>query len=304
MAKKPRASKKQLGAGIGALLRNIDADLQDAGKQEEVVKKLASSVANIPLAEIEVNPHQPRTQFDEDGLKDLAESIEIYGIIQPITVRRLAPQQYQLISGERRFRASKLAKLNEVPAYVRLVNDQEMMEMALVENVQRENLNPMEMATTLARLKNEFSVNDDKLATIIGKRRSTITNYRGLLKLPPNIQEALWNEEISMGHARALVGLEDPIRRQDFFTKLIVDNLSVRALEKLIQEYREKAAPQKLKKTATKLPDDYNNVQNTLREKFGIKRIQLKLKSEGKGQITIPFNSVDDLNHILDVIED
>ncbi|MCR9286936.1 ParB/RepB/Spo0J family partition protein [Saprospiraceae bacterium] len=301
----PRASKEELKGGLKALFRQIDNAPDDTASQTEVVKELANTVANIPLDQIEVNPHQPRSDFDEDALNDLADSIRIYGIIQPLTIRRMAPNQYQLISGERRMRASKIAGLTEVPAYIRLAkDDKELMAMAVVENVQREKLNPIEMAISLVRLKDEFELKDQDIASIIGKRRSTITNYRSVLKLPEPVQNSLREEEISMGHAKALVGVKDKDLIHHYHTVATEQHLSVRALEDLIKRDKVKAENKKAPKPTSKLPDEYDRVQSNLQERFGIKRVQLKLKDDGKGQIVIPFNSVEDLNRILDVIEE
>ncbi|RMG80321.1 MAG: ParB/RepB/Spo0J family partition protein [Bacteroidetes bacterium] len=299
-----KASKEELKGGLKALFRQIDAGGNDDTTQAQVVKELANTVAMIPVGQIEVNPHQPRSDFDEDALNDLADSIKAYGIIQPLTVRRMAPEQYQLISGERRLRAAKIAGLGEVPAYIRLAkDDKEMMAMAVVENVQREKLNPIEMAISLVRLKDEFDLKDEEVANIIGKRRSTITNYRSILKLPEPVQNSLREEEISLGHAKALVGLKDKDLIHHYHTLTIHEQLSVRALEDRIKRDRDKTEAPKTAKQKEKLPDEYARVQRNLQERFGIKRVQLKLKGKDKGQITIPFNSVEDLNRILDLIE-
>lgn len=297
MAKK--VNKKDLGKGIKALLSNMDEEVQK--DQEKVVKELAHTVAMIPVGEIEVNPFQPRNEFDEEALEELADSIKVHGLIQPITVRRLSATEYQLISGERRLRASKMAGLEEIPAYIRIANDQEMLEMALVENIQREELNAIEIAITYQRLKEECNLTDEKLAGRVGKKRSTVTNHLRLLKLPPDIQEAIKNQQISMGHARALAGIDDYALRSHFFQETINLNLSVRALERLIRSYSE---PKPSKKNKAELPDDYRNVQQNFRQFFGTRRLKLKLKEEGKGQIVIPFNSVKELNELLDRIEE
>jgi ParB family chromosome partitioning protein len=254
----------------------------------------------ISVNEIEVNPYQPRNEFDLAALEELSDSIKVHGLIQPITVRRLSPNAYQLISGERRLRASKMAGLEELPAYVRLANDQEMLEMALIENIQREDLNSIEIAITYQRLKEECQLIDEQLADRMGKKRSTITNYLRLLKLPPNIQQALKERKLSMGHARSLVGLDDYTVQKHFFEKTIGEELSVRALEEMITQYN---AP-KSKKEGSKLPDDYDNIQRQFRDFFGSKGVQLKLRDEGKGQIVIPFNTVAELNSLLDRIDE
>ena len=297
MAKKVK--KKELGLGIRALLSNMDEEV--AKDQEKVVKELAHSVAMLPIGEIEVNPFQPRNDFDEEALQELAESIEVHGLIQPITVRRLNAGAYQLISGERRLRASKMANLTEVPAYIRIANDQEMLEMALVENIQREQLNAIEIAITYQRLKEECTLTDEQLAERVGKKRSTITNHLRLLKLPPDIQEAVKDQRLSMGHARELAGVEDFGLRNFLFQEVLKKGLSVRALENLKRSY---SAPAAKKKKKESLPDDYQTVQQHFRDFFGSRRVRLQLKEKGKGQIILPFNSVEELNQLLDRLEE
>ena len=225
------------------------------------------------------------------------------GLIQPITVRRLNDEAFQLISGERRFRASKLAGLEEIPAYIRLANDQEMIEMALVENIQRENLNAIEVAITYQRLVDEIEdITHENLGDRVGKKRSTVTNYLRLLKLPPDIQKGLKEKEISMGHARALISVEDVAVQNIIFREVKEKGLSVRATETLVNSYKEpkvKSAPA----SALTLNSDYQAVENNLRAFLGSK-VNLKVKSTGKGQITIPFSSTKDLNRLLDLIEE
>lgn len=290
---------EKVGLGTRALFMNMDQQI--AENQEEVVKELSHTVAMIPLSEIEVNPFQPRNEFDAEALQELSNSIQIHGLIQPITVRRLSAHEYQLISGERRLRASKMAGLTEIPAYIRLANDQEMLEMALVENIQRENLNAIEIAITYQRLKEECNLTDETLANRVGKQRSTITNNLRLLKLPPNIQKSLKEKHISAGHARALAGLDDFGIQNSLFQETLRRALSVRALENLVSSYNE----DRTKKTPTKskIGDEYENVQQRLREFFGTQRVQIKTKGDGKGQIVIPFDSDGQLNNLLDLLE-
>lgn len=291
------AKKAALGLGVRALLTNIEAQSQE--KQAEVTRELTHTVATIPLSEIEVNPYQPRKDFDPDALAELSESLKVHGLIQPITVRRLADKQYQLISGERRMRASKLAGFMEIPAYVRLANDQEMIEMALVENIQREDLNAIEVAITYQRLMDECSLTHENLGDRVGKKRSTVTNFLRLLKLPPDIQKGLKEDSISMGHARALLGIADFAMQHSIFKNVVTDNLSVRETEDLIRHYNEDKRPKPAK---PKLGADYQNVQDSLRTRLGAK-VALKVKSNGGGQIAIPFTSTKDLNRILDLLE-
>ncbi len=295
MAKKVR--KKELGLGIKALLSNIDHQVEE--NPESVIKELSNSIAFISIKMVEVNPFQPRKEFDEEALKELAESLKVHGLIQPITVRRLDSRHYQLISGERRLRAAKLAGLEEIPAYIRIADDQEMLEMALVENIQREQLNAIEIAITYKRLIDECNLTHEGLSDRVGKDRTSVTNYLRLLKLPPEIQQALKLKLISMGHARSLVGIDNILLQNALFKETIEKSLSVRALEKLIRE----AAEPKEKKPATRgLPDDYQAVENQLKSYLEAK-VELKLKDKGKGQIIIHFDSDETLNNVLDKIE-
>ncbi len=295
MAKK--IDKKQLGMGVRALLANIETETSE--NQQEIVRELSHTVAMIPLHEIEVNPFQPRNEFDEAALAELSTSIQVHGLIQPITVRRLSANEYQLISGERRLRASKMAGLEEIPAYIRLANDQEMLEMALVENIQRENLNAIEIAITYQRLKEECNLTDEALASRVGKQRSTVTNHMRLLKLPPDIQKAIKDKQISMGHARVLAGVDDFALQNSLFRETLRQGLSVRALEALASAHHD----DKPRKSKPSLPDAYEDIQRRLREHLGTPRVQLKLKGEGKGQIVIGFDSNNQLNDLLEQLE-
>lgn len=298
MAKKVK--KKELGLGIRALLTNMDSAEESPEKQQEVVRELANFVANIPLVQIEVNPFQPRKEFAPEALSELSESLKVHGLIQPITVRRLNNESYQLISGERRLRASKLAGLTEVPAYIRLANDQEMLEMALVENIQRQNLNPVEVAQTYQRLIDECQLTHESLADRIGKKRITVTHFLGLLKLPPQIQTALKEGRITAGHGKALSGIDDLAIQLSIFQEVMSQGLSVRATEALKKKYNE-PAPAKSSAKA-ELPVAYKAVQDQLRDHFGAK-VTLKTDGKGKGQIVIGFHSDDELNRLLDIIE-
>ncbi|MCB0548065.1 MAG: ParB/RepB/Spo0J family partition protein [Phaeodactylibacter sp.] len=271
---------------------------------EKVVKELSHTVAMIPVRAIAPNPDQPRKDFDPEALQELADSLKAYGLIQPVTVRRLGPDAYQLISGERRWKASQLAGLEEIPAYVRLANDQEMMEMALVENIQREDLNAMEVAITYQRLIEEFSLRHEDLAQRVGKKRTTITNFLRLLELPPVVQEAVKEGGLSMGHARALAGLDDFAMQKYLLDKVVKEGISVRALERMVSDYKQ---PKAKKSTASsaKLPEEYRRVEQSFQEFFGAKnQVKLKLKEKGKGQVVLSFNSVEELNQLLDRLED
>jgi ParB family chromosome partitioning protein len=285
------------------LLSNIEAEVN--ANPEKVVKELSHNVAMIPVNAIETNPFQPRTEFDEEALQELADSLKVHGLIQPITVRRLGQDSYQLISGERRLRASGMAGLTEVPAYIRIANDQEMLEMALVENIQRENLNAIEIAITYQRLLDECKLTHEGLSDRVGKNRATITNYLRLLNLPPSVQNAIKDKEISMGHARALAGLKDPMFQLDLLDRIRKEGLSVREVEKLTSSDspNAKAKPGASSSKPSTLPEEYRRIQDDLSRHFGIKKVGLKLTGKDKGQISIPFQSVDELNRILDLIE-
>ncbi len=294
--------KKALGRGLSALL----SDSANERSEMDITSPAASTVVptsnlnEISVEEIETNPFQPRQHFDKETLNELAESIKVHGIIQPITVRKLARNQYQLISGERRFQASKIAGLKSLPAYVRTANDQQMLEMALIENIQRENLNPIEISLSYQRLISECNLKQEELGDRVGKNRTTVTNYLRLLKLPPDIQIALRDNKISMGHARAIINIEDLSSQLFIFKKIISDDLSVRAVESLVRELASGAREPKETKTAN-VPKEIHQLQARLSSHFGTK---ITVKSDGKkGDIRIPFLSVEDLNRILDILK-
>jgi len=259
------------------------------------------SVNDIKLSEIEVNPFQPRTDFDEQALAELADSIKLQGLIQPITVRRLNAHSYQLISGERRFRASKLAGLTQVPAYVRTANDQQMLEMALIENIQRENLNAIEVAISFQRMIEECSLKQEELGVRVSKNRSTVTNYLRLLKLPPAIQASLRDGDITMGHAKALITIEDPSKQIFIHQHIIRQGLSVRKTEDMAREMQ-KAPVKKDGKKPAPVSFQVQKIQDDLASKFGT-RVKLKMGSQGKGSIEIPFLSENDLSRILEMLD-
>lgn len=293
--------KSALGRGLGALLEDSPAK----NKSQDILPEVAKTgIFEIPLEEIQVNPYQPRVHFDKDALQELAESIKVQGIIQPITVRKLAPNEYQLISGERRFQASKLAGINAIPAYVRTANDQQMLEMALIENIQRENLNALEIAHSYQRLLAECNLKQEELGDRVGKNRTTVNNYLRLLKLPPTIQAAIRDQQLSMGHARALINVEDVDKQLAIFTKTLEEELSVRKVEALVKTLNEgkpekeesKPEPDPVKKY------EMNKIQQRLASHFGTK-VALKADQKNRGEIKIPFNSASDLNRILEILE-
>lgn len=296
------SKKKALGRGLSALLSDSENERSevDITSPAEIHVVRTSNLDEIPVEEIETNPFQPRQHFDQEALNELAESIKVHGIIQPITVRRLSDHQYQLISGERRFQASKIAGLKSLPAYVRTANDQQMLEMALIENIQRENLNPIEISLSYQRLISECNLKQEELGERVGKNRTTITNYLRLLKLPPDIQIALRDNRISMGHARAIINIDDPGTQLFIFKKIISDDLSVRAVESMVRElsHGSKETPEIKAQEASK---EIHQLQSKLSSHFGTK---VTVKSDGKkGDIRIPFLSVEDLNRILDILK-
>ncbi|AEE48714.1 ParB/RepB/Spo0J family partition protein [Haliscomenobacter hydrossis] len=298
-----KVTRDNLSAGLRAVFNADTLNEAIAADQEAVVKELTHFTPMIPIEQIAPNPAQPRNQFDEEALDELANSIKVHGLIQPITVRLLEPNKYQIISGERRFRASQKAGIKEVPAYVRLANDTEMLEMALIENIQRQDLNSIEVALTYARLKDECKLTDAELSSRMGKDRSTITNYLRLLKLPDTVQTALRDRIITFGHGRALASVDDYVKSKGFFDLTMENHLSVRALENLIASEKSSTVKEGGKK-ASRLPDEYEDVQKRFREFFGAGKLQLKVNAEGKGQIIIPFGNTKDLNSLLDRLED
>lgn len=300
--------KKALGRGLNALLSDspeeerLEVDIP-ISSGTPVSTTPVSGLTEIPIDHIEVNPFQPRSHFDQEALQELAESIKVHGIIQPITVRRLARDQYQLISGERRFQASKLAGLTTIPAYIRSADDQQMLEMALIENIQRENLNAIEIALSYQRLISECNLKQEELGERVGKNRATVTNYLRLLKLPPDIQIAVRDNKISMGHARAIINVENPEQQLYIFKKTLSDDLSVRKVEELVREVSSHKPQNKSADTTEPAPvsKEITQLQSNLSSHFGTRVV---VRSDGKkGEIRIPFLSVEDLNRILDILK-
>lgn len=313
MAKKlgSKASKQQLGSGIDALFsgggtkRTVDKAI--AENTAEVVRELAKKFALIPLSQIERNPDQPRYDFDEDALQELSDSIKIHGIIQPLTVRYLEPKRYQIISGERRWRASKLAGLTEVPAYIRVANDQTLLEMAIIENIQREDLNPMEIANSYKRLKTECELLDEELAQRVGKKRSTVTNYLGLLDSHIAVQDALKKGLISMGHAKPIKGM-DLLLQEGFLKEVLSKKWSVRQTEaqaKAYQKPKKPASPAKKAKPQNPHQAEYDKILQDFKAFFGNGRVKIQVedKDSGKGQLVIPFENHDQLTELFKCVE-
>ncbi|SEO24809.1 ParB/RepB/Spo0J family partition protein [Mucilaginibacter sp. OK283] len=301
--------RNALGKGLSALLNdsvNVQPYQNKNTKKEEASTSAAEvsslgSVNEIRLDEIEVNPFQPRTDFDELALNELADSIKLQGLIQPITVRRINAHKYQLISGERRFRASKLAGLTQLPAYVRTANDQQMLEMALIENIQRENLNAIEVALSFQRMIEECNLKQEELGDRVSKNRSTVTNYLRLLKLPPSIQASIRDGALTMGHAKALINIDDPAKQLYLHQHIIQQGLSVRKVEELVREMQ-KAPVKKEGKQPEPVSYQLQKIQDDLASRFS-SRVTLKVGAKGNGVIEIPFLSEDDLGRILEMLD-
>ena len=306
MSKLEANSKKRigLGRGLGALL---DDSEQVQGKGIHA-SDFAGSLDTVNLMEeisldfIETNPFQPREHFEQDALQDLAESIRMHGIIQPITVRKIAPRKFQLISGERRLQASKLAGLKQIPAYVRTADDQQMIEMALIENIQRENLNAIEIALSYKRLMEECNLKQEDLGARVGKNRSTVTNYMRLLKLPPHIQVAIRDSKLSMGHARCLVSLEDVSLQNALFLKAIAEDWSVRRLEDAVRQSGNIDTVVTGSSTTKVSAQDLQAWQATLKSFFKTS-VALKMNEKGEGEIKLSFKSKEELLTILNKVQ-
>ena len=302
MATNNNNNKKQaLGKGIRALLNNIDEELSNKDARDTKPNSVPSTgIMRIPVDQIQINPKQPRHDFDEQALNELAESIKLHDIIQPVTVVKLANGKFQLISGERRWRASKLAGLNDIPAYIRTANDQQMLEMALLENLQRENLNAIEIGLSYKRLMDECDLTQEQVAERMKKERSTVANYLRLLKLPPDIQKSVRDSSISMGHARALISL-DKIEQQLYAHRETLEKgLSVRQVEQLVKNLlNEKSSSSKSSSSASKLLPAYKRIEDNMASHFAT-RVKLERSKNGKGSVTIEFYNDQDLERIMD----
>ncbi|WP_337041188.1 ParB/RepB/Spo0J family partition protein [Emticicia sp. 17c] len=294
-----KKSMTGLGRGLGALL-------SDSGNVAEtpIPRRLEaiSSMHEIMIDSVETNPFQPRTHFDQEALQELAESIKVLGIIQPITVKEASPGKYQLISGERRLQASKLAGLTKIPAYIRTADDQQMLEMALIENIQRENLNAIEIALSYHRLLSEFQLKQEELGDRVGKNRTTVNNYLRLLKLPDVIQAAVRDNEISMGHARALINIDNHETQIKLFTKVIEENWSVRKIEDEVRRLALMMPEEGKGKRQTSIKQEISSLQFRLQGYFGTK-VLIRADEKHKGEIKIPFSSKDELDKILNSIK-
>jgi len=295
-----KTRKKEIGKGIRALLSTAET-APDPELRAEAQRVLSSEVAEIPLDAIEPNPFQPRQDWDAEALEELAASIRTLGIIQPVTLRATGSDKYQLISGERRFRAARLAGLTAVPAYIRTAGDQEMLEMALVENIQRSDLNAIEVAISYQRLIEECDLTHESLSGRVGKERSTISNYTRLLKLAPDIQDAIRQGRLSMGHARALAGVGDLLRQRQAFRDTLEKGWSVRQLE---QYLRGQDTPRKSKdqhREKNRLAPALRDIETQLASHLGA-RVSLEHKNTGTGKIVIPYSDEEDLHRILEML--
>lgn len=290
--------KNALGRGLGALLQNPDTDVTSGSA---TVGGHVGAISEIPIAQIEANPFQPRTHFDQEKLDELAASIRQLGIIQPVTVRKLGYDRYQLISGERRFRASQLAGLTEIPAFVRIANDQAMLEMALVENIQRDELDAIEVALSYQRLIEECSLTQEALSERVGKQRSTITNYLRLLKLPPEIQKGIVDGMLTMGHARALINIDDAAEQLRIFRQIVSEQLSVRQTEERSRGAKQGRAGGK-SIGSQGVPMALQRIVSHVQGQLGAP-VAIKADAKGKGSLTIRFKDDRDLERVLSILD-
>lgn len=293
------AKKKALGRGLDALLTGGESDIANKKKSS---KQTASETFDIDIQKIQTNPYQPRNRFESIALEELANSIKILGIIQPITVRKLGDNKYQIISGERRFRASKIAGLDKIPAYIRQADDQDMLEMALVENIQREDLNAIEIAHSYERLIDECRLTQEELSKRVGKNRTTITNYLRLLKLPGVIQSGLKDNFISMGHARTIINVKDFDTQKELYQMIIDKKLSVREVEDLVRIINKGGNIKKTTASKIELSQNTKKTIGSLNKKYD-SNIDVKINASGKGNISIAFKSEDDLDRLLELLK-
>jgi len=294
-----KKDKEALGKGIRSLLQSIDADLKTtSGELKSSVVEAVTNMLRIPLDQIETNPRQPRHDFDEVALQELAHSIRLHDIIQPVTVSKLPTGKYRLISGERRFRAAKIAGLKDIPAYVRQAEDQQLLELALLENLQREDLNAMEIALSYKRMMEELNYTQEQVAERMGKERSTVANYIRLLKLPPDIQVAVRSNQLSMGHARALINVDTVDKQLYLFNEIKTKGLSVRQTEELVRKLYKENAPVKNSVKPT-MPEAFKRIEDNLASHFST-RVKLNHNKKGEGSISIEYYSLQELNKLLD----
>lgn len=297
---KIKGKKRVLGRGLDAILQSPETDITANDISGEFV---VGAIAEIEIEKIEANPFQPRTDFDEMQLREMSASIKEQGIIQPVTVRKLGFDKFQLISGERRLRSSQLAGLTRIPAFIRVANDEQMLELALIENIHRKNLNAIEVAISYQRLIDECKLTQEKLSDKMGKNRSTITNFLRLLKLPPEIQVALRDEFITMGHARALVTIEDGKRQLEILQQILKNGLNVRQVEKLVRDVNGKKEIKTDKAKSVSIPTRYKETPTMLSNRFGTK-VSLKRNNKGQGSIVISFKNDEELDKIIHLIKE
>lgn len=295
-----KATKKRaMGRGLSSLLKDPENDIKTV--EDTNADKVVGNIIELDVEAIEINPFQPRTHFNEEALQELSTSIKELGVIQPITVRKTGFNKYQLISGERRLRASKLAGLTTIPAYIRLANDNDSLMMALVENIQRHDLDPIEIALSYQRLIDEIALTQEQMSERVGKKRSTITNYLRLLKLDPIIQTGIRDNFISMGHGRALLGVDNQDTQVDVYHKIVSENLSVRETETLVKQLQ---APKKQSATSQKVTYTISDRQKKVISQFFGSKVDVKVSANGKGKINIPFHSSEDLERIIKLLEE
>lgn len=292
------SKKPALGKGLGALLENSKTDITSKSLKPESSAPVTGAIASVNISQIETNPFQPRTAFEKEALEDLTNSIREHGIIQPITVRKVGYDKYQIISGERRFRASQIVGLTEIPVFVRVANDQTMLEMAIIENIQRQDLNAIEVALSFQRLIDECNLTQEQLSERLGKNRTTVTNYLRLLNLNSQIQAGLRDRKISMGHARAILSFKTEEEQLAAFKAILEGNLSVRGIEEKARQHKAK----KEKQQAPSLTIDEKKIQNDLSFHFSSK-IKISKSNNGKGNIVIPFDDEEHLKRILDLLD-
>ena len=302
MAVKKKFNKSVLGRGLDDLNegKGIDALIDTS----TVTTQGSSTISEIPIQDIEANPNQPRREFDAEALHELAKSIQEIGIVQPITLRQMENGKYQIIAGERRWRASQIAGLTQIPAYIRTIKDENVMEMALVENIQREDLNAIEIALAYEHLMESSGMTQEKVSERVGKSRAAVANYVRLLKLPAQVQMALQNKEIDMGHARALLSLESPSLQIKLFKDIVKNNYSVRKVEEIVKKFKEGDDIQRndKKPSGKRLPEEFNLLKDRL-SKFLHTKVDMTCSAKGKGTIKIPFANEEELEHIMNIFD-
>src|ERR1700722_11822608 len=297
----PKQNKEALGKGIRSLLQSIDDDLKTStGKLKTSVVKKVTGILRLDLDQIETNPKQPRRDFDEHSLNELAASIKLHDIVQPITVSKLPSGRYRIISGERRFRSAKIAGIKSIPAYIRSANDQQLLELALLENLQREDLNAIEISLSYKRMMDELNYTQEEVSERMGKERSTVANYIRLLKLPPDIQIAVRSNELSMGHARALINVDTVDKQLYLFSEIKEKGLSVRQTEDLVRKLYKENTPGAVKNSVKPtLPEAFKRIEDNLASHFST-RVKLNHNKKGEGSISIEYYSLQELNKLLD----